>query len=225
LVKVLDWADRNTHSTILSCLSAHAAVLHFDGIERRRLEDKCFGVFECTWVSDHLLTSGAPSRFPMPHSRWNDIPDDQLMECGYRCLTRLSNGGVDSFVKKRSSLFVCFQGHPEYEADTLWLEYRRDVGRYLRRETEHYPSLPVNYLGAETTHEWTVFQERARRDRRSELLAGLAPILPPASYGSPWRAAAVPIYGNWLAYLCAQQERRLARSRVKLNLVRSAVES
>src|SRR5437867_5212437 len=32
LTQVLDWAERNTASTIWSCLAAHAAVLHLDGI-------------------------------------------------------------------------------------------------------------------------------------------------------------------------------------------------
>jgi homoserine trans-succinylase len=41
-------------------------------------------------------------------------------------------------VKQRNSLLVFFQGHLEYEAQTLLLEYRRDVGRYLRRERELY---------------------------------------------------------------------------------------
>ena len=37
LTNVLDWAERNTLSTVLSCLAAHAGVLHSDGIERHRL--------------------------------------------------------------------------------------------------------------------------------------------------------------------------------------------
>src|ERR1700733_11055177 len=38
---IVDWAKHNTRSTIWSCLAAHAAVLHLDGIERNRLETKC----------------------------------------------------------------------------------------------------------------------------------------------------------------------------------------
>lgn len=35
LTKVLEWAEHNTHSTVLSCLAAHAALQHVDGIARR----------------------------------------------------------------------------------------------------------------------------------------------------------------------------------------------
>jgi homoserine O-succinyltransferase len=53
----------------------------------------------------------------MPHSRWNEIPEEALLACGYRVLTRSEDAGVDAFVKQRNSLFVFFQGHPEYDAD------------------------------------------------------------------------------------------------------------
>jgi homoserine O-succinyltransferase len=71
LTQVLEWAEGHTHSTILSCLAAHAGILHIDGIVRRPLGDKRFGVFECARVADHPLTATTPSRLQMPHSRWN----------------------------------------------------------------------------------------------------------------------------------------------------------
>ena len=48
LTEVFDWAQENTSSTVLSCLAAHASVLHSDGIKRHRLPDKQFGVFDST---------------------------------------------------------------------------------------------------------------------------------------------------------------------------------
>src|SRR5207245_5607644 len=99
---------------VWSCLAAHAAVLHIDGIVRRPLRDKRFGVFECERVSDHPLTATVPARLQMPHSRWNEIPEDALMTCDYRVLTRSEDAGVDAFVKQRKCLFVLLQGHPVY---------------------------------------------------------------------------------------------------------------
>src|SRR5438445_1103728 len=40
LVDVLDWAEHNTFSTVLSCLAAHAGVLYSDGIGRHKLGDQ-----------------------------------------------------------------------------------------------------------------------------------------------------------------------------------------
>jgi homoserine O-succinyltransferase len=208
LTSVLEWAEHTTHSTILSCLAAHAALLHRDGIGRRALRDKRFGVFECL-VSAHPLTTGAPARLPMPHSRWNDVPEDALTACGYRVLTRSDAAGVDMFVKQLNSLFVFFQGHPEYEATTLLLEYRRDIKRFLRRERETYPPLPQGYFDDDTIAVLTALRARALSDRREEQLEDFPTALVAGTVTNSWRPAAARIYRNWLLYLCAQKARDL----------------
>src|SRR5438876_1134359 len=137
LADVLDWAERSTISTVLSCLAAHASVLHSDGIERHKLSDKQFGVFEFRRVRDHGLMSGMADRVRIPHSHWNEVREDALTTCGYVVLTKSAEAGVDSFVKKKKeSLFVHFQGHPVYSARTLLKEYRRDIRRLLKMERE-----------------------------------------------------------------------------------------
>src|ERR1700691_2467541 len=149
LTRVMEWAEHNTSSTIWSCLAAHAAVLHADGIERRPLEDKLFGVFDCETVADHPLLAGVARGLRVPHSRINDLPEPSLRSSGYQVLSRSGGAGVDAFVKAEqdSSLFVFFQGHPEYGDDSLLREYRRDVGRFLRGECANCPALPQGYFG------------------------------------------------------------------------------
>jgi len=214
LIRVFEWAEHSTHSTVLSCLGAHAALLHLDGIGRRRLSDKRFGLFDYTRVSDHPLTAGTPPRFPVPQSRWNEIPENELAACGYHILTRAEDAGVDMFVKQRKSLFVFCQGHPEYETNTLLLEYRRDLGRYLRRERDTCPALPLRYFDRDTAKALTALRERALGDRREELLADFPTARAERRLTNTWRSAAAGIYGNWLTYLCAQKERRLRRGSV-----------
>jgi homoserine O-succinyltransferase len=209
LTRVLDWAEHKTHSAVWSCLAAHAALLHFDGIERRMLSVKRFGVFEFARVSDHVLTAGTPYQLQMPHSRWNDIPEDALTSCGYRVLTRSEDVGVDAFVKQRNSLFLFFQGHPEYEANTLLLEYRRDIGRFLRRERDTYPPMPQGYFDEETVNTLTAVQERALSDRRGDLIADFPTTLVAKRVANTWGSAAARIYRNWLLYLCAQKKGQL----------------
>jgi homoserine O-succinyltransferase len=211
LTKTLEWAEHNTHSTVWSCLAAHAAVLHLDGIGRRPLSDKRFGVFECARVADHELAAGLPSRLPMPHSRWNEIPEEALTSCGYRVLTRSDEAGVDAFVKQGRSLFVFFQGHPEYEANTLLLEYRRDIRRFLRRERETYPSMPRGYFDEDTVDALTAVRERALVDRREELIADLPMELMTEQVTNTWRSAGARVYRNWLSYIGARKAQRLRR--------------
>jgi len=209
LVRVIEWADRGAASSVFSCLGAHAAVLHLDGIARRRLTAKQFGLFECGPVSGHPLTAGLPRRFRMPHSRWNDVPEDELAACGYRVLTRAEGAGVDAFARQRRSLSLFFQGHPEYEAHTLLLEYRRDVARFLRGERETHPDLPHRYFDPAAARALAAFRERALGDRRDELMADFPAASVETRLANTWRPAAARIYHNWLAYLREQKQQRL----------------
>jgi homoserine O-succinyltransferase len=220
LTRVLEWADHSTHSTVWSCLAAHAAVLHFDGIGRQALPDKRFGLFEYARVADHDLTAGVPFRMQMPHSRWNDVSEDALTSCGYRVLTQSEDASVDMFARKRNSLFVFFQGHPEYEAQSLLLEYRRDIGRFLRRERKTYPPIPRSYFDDDTVELLTSLRTRALSDRREGLLADFPTALLAGKVSNTWRPAAARIYRNWLSYICAQKDRSLKTSHSRQPLKR-----
>jgi homoserine O-succinyltransferase/O-acetyltransferase len=209
LTQLIEWAEHNTHSSVWSCLAAHAAVLRIDGIGRRPFGDKLFGVFECANVSDHPLTAGVPAHFRMPHSRWNDIPENALSACGYRVLARLKHGGIDAFVKQRKNLFVFFQGHPEYEAASLLLEYRRDIRRFLNSERDLYPSMPQGYFDEHAAAALSVLRARALSDRRGQSFADFPAAMRAASVRSTWRPEAVRFYRNWLRYLSEQRDKRL----------------
>jgi homoserine O-succinyltransferase/O-acetyltransferase len=206
LANVLEWAERNTVSIILSCLAAHAAVLHGDGIERRRLADKQFGVFEFTKIGDSALTGGASSVLRFPHSRWNEVEAKDLKSCGYTVLTHDAEAGVDSFVKKRkNSLFVHFQGHPEYGEQTLLKEYRRDIRRFLRRERETYPTMPHGYFGVEATASLAKFRNTALADPHEEVMENFPEAAIAGALRNTWRTSASCIYQNWLQYAISRK--------------------
>jgi homoserine O-succinyltransferase len=206
LTSVLDWAESNTVSTILSCLAAHAGVLHSDGINRHPLSDKQFGVFDFTRVGNHQLTAGYGERVRFPHSRWNEVQADALSSCGYLVLTQSPEDGVDSFVKKKKrSLFVHFQGHPEYGAQTLLKEYRRDIKRFLRGDRETYPSMPKGYFDATEAKLLTEFRDIALSDRREELMEGFPEAAVVGGLKSTWRSSSMSIYRNWLQYVVSNK--------------------
>jgi homoserine O-succinyltransferase len=203
--QVLDWARTNTHSAVWSCLAAHAAVLYMDGIGRRRSEHKHFGLLQCTEVSGHQLRAGAPARFAVPHSRWNGLPEEELEAHGYSVLARTADTGVDTFVKQDDSLFVFFQGHPEYESDTLLREYRRDVGRYLRQEANTYPLMPRGYFDDFTENALSALWEEGMTRPGDELFAKIESVLETARIENTWGRTAARTYRNWLEYICAQK--------------------
>jgi homoserine O-succinyltransferase len=202
LTQVFDWAESSTTSTILSCLAAHASVLHSDNIERNPLGDKQFGVFEYKKNAEHPLIAGAvnPSRFP--HSRWNEVRDYALVARGYEILDKSPDAGVNLFVKrKQRSLFVHFQGHPEYFTRTLLKEYRRDIRRYLTRERETYPTEPRGYFDAEATRILNEFRQAAEATRQEDLIEIFPEAAITDTLQNTWHDSAVVLYRNWLDIL------------------------
>ncbi len=126
------------------------------------LGDKQFGVFEYRRVRDHLLTDGLPQIVRFPQSRWNEIRVSALTDHGYDVLDQSADAGVNLFIKnKGNSLFVHFQGHPEYGSQTLLKEYRRDIRRFLKQERATYPSMPEGYFDSEACELLSDFRKTA----------------------------------------------------------------
>jgi homoserine O-succinyltransferase/O-acetyltransferase len=207
MAEVFEWAARNTTSAILSCLAAHASVLHFDRIPRHRLADKQFGVFEATKTCEHPLLNGIQNALQLPHSRWNEVRANELSAAGYNVLTSSPLAGVDVFVKKiRQSLFLHFQGHPEYGSETLFKEYRRDIRRFLRSERETYPTMPHAYFDRPSTEILEIFQRQAVADRREEVMQSFPESVAKRLH-SKWNVSAMTIYCNWLQHLASEKAR------------------
>ncbi len=201
IVDLLDWAQHNTDSAILSCLAAHASVLHSDGIKRRRLPNKRSGVFAFDKLGTHTLLNCTSGDWRMPHSRWNEVPEEALLACGYEMLTR-SEAGADLFVKKnRKSLFVHLQGHPEYLTYTLLKEYRRDIRRFLVRERDTYPNIPEGYLDDASEHLLENFQQKVLENPREDQMTWFPVDVVQRTIRNTWQSSAIKLYRNWLQYI------------------------
>jgi homoserine O-succinyltransferase/O-acetyltransferase len=208
LTELIDWAEDNTISSIWSCLAAHAAVLHLDGVERRPLPKKLFGVFECSKAAEHCMLADAPRQWPVPHSRLNDLDRAELAARDYVVLSSSPIAGADTFLKQRNSLFVFFQGHLEYESQTLLREYIRDITRFINGERDSYPDMPHGYFSAAMAAELERIRNKALADRSAEILAAVAESPVAQSLTNTWRGSAANIYGNWLRYLADEKRRR-----------------
>ncbi len=202
MTRLVDWAGNSVSSVIWSCLAAHAAVKHMDGVDRRPIGMKRVGVFRCETQRSHAMVSGLPASLLVPHSRYNDLAEADLFQAGYSVLTRSAAAGVDMFVKQhKSSMFVFLQGHPEYDATSLWREYRRDVIRFLAGERDNYPSLPVNYLNLDDIRKCQAFELRAMSLRSPELASAIPDVGEHMRQSPRWRKSAVSIYRNWLQHV------------------------
>jgi homoserine O-succinyltransferase len=201
MAELFDWIAQDGPPAIFSCLASHAAVLHFDGIERRRLPQKRFGVFEHGVVCPHELTQTVAPVLKIAHSRWNEVSADALEQHGYRVLTYSPDAGVDLFVTRKRNLLLFFQGHPEYDPLSLWREHKRDVRRFLTGEHDTYPLMPEGYFTASEADELARFRDRARAQRRPEIMRDFpSPRNRTASF-SERRGSAIGIFRAWLHML------------------------
>jgi homoserine O-succinyltransferase len=216
LSRLIDWAKDNTVSTMWSCLAAHAAVLHLDGIERRRLPRKLSGVYEFDRVSDHPLLRGVTEPVHVPHSRLNGLSSSDLTRRGYELLTHSADSGVDAFVKQHKSLFVFLQGHPEYEPESLYREYRRDMTRFLDGQQEACPALPDNYFDRKTNLLFGAFAEAARAERTPALAEHFPPLEKVRLSRADWATSSCRLLANWILYIAEAKTRQgqLAREHV-----------
>ena len=199
LTALIDWAKAKTRSTIWSCLAAHAAARHLDGITRHRLDRKCSGVHDCASIGYDWLTNGVPATLRVAHSRHNELNEGELVARAYQILTRSATAGVDIFAKQYQSRFIFFQGHPEYDALSLQREYMRDLARFLSGERQNYPLIPENYFDAATESTLQAFEARARFCRDPTLAAGLPGLTLRADLGVG--TAATVLFRNWIGYL------------------------
>jgi homoserine O-succinyltransferase/O-acetyltransferase len=201
MCELVDWAERHTRSTIWSCLAAHAAVLRLDGIERRKLAAKCSGVFPFARMVEHPLTEGMGEAVLTPHSRTNGLPAEALSNAGYAFLTASAEVGVDAFVREGESRFVFMHGHPEYDADALRLEYRRDIKRFLNGEAAVLPQPPHGAFEPSTVAALAELAECSAANPHPDRFDAYAQVLAVPRAEAVWRPAWRRFYANWIESL------------------------
>jgi homoserine O-succinyltransferase len=147
LQEVIAWASQEVTSVLCSCLATHALLKSLYGIDRRPLTSKRWGVYRhrCARVS-HPLLRNINTLFDVPHSRHNEVTRQQLEEAGLKVLIESCQGDVHLAVSPDQLRFVFLQGHPEYDFNSLYKEYKREVLRYQLGQRNDDPPHPENYF-------------------------------------------------------------------------------
>jgi len=213
LMEVVDWARGHVASTMCSCLATHAMLKRFYHVERQPLPEKCWGVFSHrVAVPQHPLLREINTRFDVPHSRYNDISREQLEGAGLTVLVESEDGGVHMAVSPDQFRLIFFQGHPEYDTNSLLKEYKREVFRYLNGELPAAPPHPRHYFPEPAAEAADRFVREAKRALWQDqplpdfLDAEVEPLL-----DNTWGDTAKAIVNNWLGlvYQVTNLDRRL----------------
>ena len=200
LKEVVDWACDNVNSVLCSCLATHAVLQFRYGQKRVHLPTKRWGVYPHQ-VKDrsHFLVAGANTRFDVPHSRFNEVKREQFLQAGLKILVESGDAGVHLAVSEDGLRLVFFQGHPEYDVNSLLKEYKREVGRYLFGETAAYPPFPDNYFSLQARAILEEYRGRALAARENR---NATPDFPEELIGhsldNTWHDSAESVLNNWL---------------------------
>ncbi|MCL2563907.1 MAG: homoserine O-succinyltransferase [Oscillospiraceae bacterium] len=140
LCEIMDWTKTSVHSTFHICWGAQAGLYHHYGIQKHRLPEKLFGVFEHRLLKPQSpLFRGFDDRFHAPHSRYTEVrAEDVTAVPGLELMAVSDDAGV-FIVKAENNRQFFITGHPEYDGDTLAREFFRDRERGLDTALpEHY---------------------------------------------------------------------------------------
>lgn len=142
LKEIMDFSKTNVTSTMYICWGAQAAMYHFYGINKRKLDAKIFGVFEHEKKHDTcMLLNGFDDIFYVPHSRHTEVLTSDIERIDELIILAQSDqAGVHVAVTDDyGKIFV--MGHAEYDPLTLKAEYDRDIsqGKSINIPKNYYP--------------------------------------------------------------------------------------
>ena len=141
LKDIMSWSKNNVYSTMHICWGAQAGLYYNYGIEKHVLDKKLSGVFlHQTLGGSQKLIRGYDDYFYAPHSRYTGVKrEDVDKHPELTVLAQSEQAGVYLIIG-RNGREVYIMGHPEYDNDTLALEYRRDLEKGIS------PEIPENYF-------------------------------------------------------------------------------
>ena len=141
LKDIMSLSKNNVYSTMHICWGAQAGLYYNYGIEKHVLDKKLSGVFlHQTLGGSQKLIRGYDDYFYAPHSRYTGVQrEDVDKHPELTVLAQSEQAGVYLIIG-RNGREVYIMGHPEYDNDTLALEYRRDLEKGIS------PEIPENYF-------------------------------------------------------------------------------
>lgn len=128
LCGIFEWAESHVKKLYTVCWGAQAALNYYFGIQKHPLPQKMFGIFTHNIVQpENPLCKGVENGFPAPHSRHSDVYADDIANCKDLDLISVSPEAGFLWAATKDKRITFMTGHPEYDAETLSLEYFRDL--------------------------------------------------------------------------------------------------
>lgn len=178
LCDIMDYTRINVRSTLFICWAAQAALYHYYGIQKYFLQKKLSGIYTHTIKDEKSkIMENIPNSFFAPHSRYTEVLSTDIEKNKDLTLISVSEKAGMFIAESTQNKMIFISGHPEYDAETLQLEYERDLKKFLDSDqkscTTQNPEIPKNYFPNNN------------------------PALKPTCN---WKTVAEQLYKNWIEY-------------------------
>jgi homoserine O-succinyltransferase len=141
LCTIMEWGKTHVHCTMHLCWGAFAGLYYLYGLERYDMKEKLSGVYAHRVLKKTSpLFRGFDDIFYAPQSRAMGIAQEKIESVPELELMAVSEEAGVTIVKTTDSRHFFVTCHPEYDPDTLALEYFRDRDKGLD------PKLPAHYF-------------------------------------------------------------------------------
>ncbi len=141
LCEIMEWSTTHVYSTFHICWGAQAGLYYHYGVPKVDLPEKLFGIYP--HVVDRkksMLFRGFDDTFMVPQSRHTTVLREDIEAVPeLKILSSSPEAGIFA-VSTRHGRQIFITGHTEYDADTLYNEYKRDLDEGLPIQ------MPVNYF-------------------------------------------------------------------------------
>jgi homoserine O-succinyltransferase len=159
-------------STLLSCLSAHAALTIFDGIARMRFRRNARASSPDVEAIDQL-TEGLEPEILLPHSRWNTVPREALERAGYDVVITPRRHGLERGLAREGGRrnWCSFRVIPNTTPRVCFASIAATRGATCTTNATILPFLPYHCV---STEDWGALETHAPRDHRRRPRSGLS---------------------------------------------------
>ncbi len=141
LCEIMEWSSTHVYSTIHICWGAQAGLYYHYGVPKVDLPEKLFGIYpHVVERKRSMLFRGFDDTFMVPQSRHTTILREDIEAVPeLKILATSPEAGIFA-VSTKHGRQIFITGHTEYDADTLYNEYKRDLDEGLPIH------MPVNYF-------------------------------------------------------------------------------
>ncbi|WP_058485818.1 homoserine O-acetyltransferase MetA [Defluviitalea phaphyphila] len=141
LTEIMEWSKTHVTSTLHICWGAQAGLYYHYGVKKYPLSKKMFGIFPHYLLKKNVkLLRGFDDIFYVPQSRYTYTKKEDIEKIDDLEILSMSDISGIYIVASKDGKHIFVTGHSEYDANTLKLEYERDLSKGLDID------IPQNYF-------------------------------------------------------------------------------